>query len=221
MSARISGPAHQSLVWVKMLVVMCMCCLEPGHTVALLWPLPTDVGIMQIDACLHSKHVFASHMHPAAHAAGGSLRSMRVDLFLDAVVSSTSTCVALQLQAALGNACTIFPTIDLAVPIPEEERAAHIADCQSFMGGLLMNGEVASMRYFMQLARTTALRVLKRAAMAPAVRQEALGVLSNRVCVRGGGGAVCCWVSVSMGKGSVLVPGNAGSKWCAAGCCWI
>ena len=87
--------------------------------------IPKSVGRgggAQIDACLHSKHVFASHMHPAAHAAGGSLRSTRVDLFLDAVVSSTSTCVALQLQAALGNACTIFPTIDLAVPIPEEEK---------------------------------------------------------------------------------------------------
>ena len=106
----------------------------------------------------------ASHIHPVAHAACGSLRSTRVDLLLDVVVR------ALQLQAALGNACTIFPTIDLAVPISEEERAAHIADCQSFMGGLLMNGEVPAMRYFLQLARTAAQRVLKRAAMAPAVR---------------------------------------------------
>ena len=139
--------------------------------------IPKSVGRgggAQIDACLHSKHVFASHMHPAAHAAGGSLRSTRVDLFLDAVVSSTSTCVALQLQAALGNACTIFPTIDLAVPIPEEERAAHIADCQSFMGGLLMSGEVPAMRYFLQLARTTAQRTMKRAALAPAVSNAAV-----------------------------------------------
>lgn len=76
----------------------------------------------------------------------------------------------MQLHAALGNACTIFPTIDLAVEISTEEKAAHIADCQSFMGGLLMNGEVPAMRYFLQLARTAAQRTMQHAAMTPAVR---------------------------------------------------
>jgi hypothetical protein len=53
----------------------------------------------------------------------------------------------------------VFPESNFGEGLTGAEKAAHTADCDAFMGGILRNGEFAAMRYFLQLSRTLGKRL--------------------------------------------------------------
>ncbi len=73
----------------------------------------------------------------------------------------------------------MFPVPDFGVPMTPEEEAAKAAQCHAFWGGILSNGEYAATRYFLQFARTLAMRLERQADQQPLVLRRVPGPCSD------------------------------------------